>query len=74
MTWLVQYRHAATDRLLRYPSPEEAINAACDLLDNGYDVYRIGMDSLDYSIEKDQIARIYAIRVKAKSPFGRSAH
>jgi len=44
--------------------PEEAIKAACDLLDNGYDVYRIGMDSLDYSIEKDQITRIYDIRVR----------
>jgi hypothetical protein len=33
MTWLVQYRDAATDRLARYPSPEEAIRAACGLLD-----------------------------------------
>ena len=74
MTWLVQYRDAATDRLARYPSPEQAIEAACGLLDNGCDVYRIGMGSLDYSIEKDQIARIYAIRVKGRVPFGRSAH
>ena len=74
MTWLVQYRDAATDRLARYPSPEEAIKAACGLLDNGCDVYRIGMDSLDYSIEKDQITRICAIRVKARVPFARSAH
>jgi hypothetical protein len=74
MTWLVQYRDAATDRLAGYPSPEEAIKAACGLLDNGYDVYRIGMESLDDSIEKDQITRICAIRVKARVPFGRSAH
>jgi hypothetical protein len=61
MPWLIQYRDATTDRLARYPSPEEAIEAACGLLDNGYDVYRIGMGSLEDSIEKDQIARIYAI-------------
>lgn len=69
MTWLVQYRDAAKDRLARYPSPEQAIKAACSLIDNGCDVYRIGMGSLDYSIGKDQIARIYAIRGKARFPF-----
>lgn len=74
MTWLVQYRDATTDRLARYPSPEQAIEAACGLLDNGYDVYRISMDSLDYSIEKDQITRICAIRAKGRVPFGSSAH
>jgi hypothetical protein len=74
MTWLVQYRDATTDRLARYPSPEQAIEAACGLLDNGYDVYRISMDSLDYSIEKDQITRICAIRAKGRVPFGRSPH
>ncbi|MGD0184012.1 MAG: hypothetical protein ABSC25_02045 [Roseiarcus sp.] len=73
MTWLVQYRDEATDRLVRYPSPEKAIEAACHLLDNGCDVYSIGVGSLDDSITKTEIARIYAIWVKAKFPFGKTS-
>ena len=71
MTWLVQYRDDATDRLVRYPSPEQAIEAACHLLDDGCDVYSMSMGSLDHSITKAEIARIYAIWVKERFPFGK---
>lgn len=42
MTWHIQYRNDATDHIERHPSPERAIEAACCLMDEGYDVYGIG--------------------------------
>jgi hypothetical protein len=65
LTWHVQYRKDATDHVDRYPTPEKAIEAACGLLDDGYDVYGIGTGPLTDSIGKDVIARIYAMWVKA---------
>ena len=60
-SWHVQYRDASTDRIARYPSPEKAIEAACRLIDGGCDVYGIGTGPLSDSIERDQIAKIYAL-------------
>ena len=65
MMWHVQYLQDGVDHLARYPSPEEAIEAACRLIDDGCDVYGIGTGQLTDSIERDQIARIYAIWVRA---------
>jgi hypothetical protein len=70
MPWHVQYRKDATDHIERYPSPERAIEAACRLIDDGRDVYGVGTGPLTDSIEKEQIARIYAMWARAKVPFG----
>jgi hypothetical protein len=70
MTWHVQYRKDATDRIERHPSPERAIEAACRLIDDGYDVYSVGTGPLTDSIEREQIARIYAMWARPKFPFG----
>jgi hypothetical protein len=70
MTWHVQYRKDATDRIERHPSPEKAIEAACRLIDDGYDVYSVGTGPLTDSIEREQIARIYAMWARPKFPFG----
>jgi hypothetical protein len=70
MEWHVQYRKDTTHHILRLPSPEEAIEAACRLIDDGCDVYGIGTGPLTDSIEREQIARIYAIWARARSPFG----
>ena len=70
MTWHVQYHKDATDCIARYPSPERAIEAACRLIDDGCDVYGVGTGPLTDSIEKEQIARIYAMWARAKHPFG----
>jgi hypothetical protein len=70
MTWHVQYRQDAADRLATFPTPEEAIEAACRLIDDGRDVRGIGLGSPDVSITKDAIARIYAIWARAKYPLG----
>jgi len=71
MTWHVQYRNASGDHIERHPSPEQAIKAACRLIDDGCDVYGIGTGPLTDSIGKEQIARIYAMWARAKRPFGR---
>jgi hypothetical protein len=70
MTWHVQYRIGTVDHIERHPSPERAIEAACCLIDDGFDVYGIGTGPLTDSIGKDQIARIYAMWVREKYPFG----
>jgi hypothetical protein len=71
MTWHVQYRDAGEDRIERHPSPEQAIEAACHLLDHGCDVFGIGTGPITDSIGRDQIARIYALWARAKPPAGR---
>lgn len=66
MEWHVQYRKDAVDYVVRYPEPEEAIEAACQLIDDGGDVYGIGTGPLTDSIARDQIARIYEFWARAK--------
>ena len=70
MTWHIQYRSDTTDRIERHPSPERAIEAACCLIDEGYDVYGIGTGPLTDSVDREQIARIYAMWVREKLPLG----
>jgi hypothetical protein len=70
-TWHVQYRKDATDHVIRYPSPEAAIEAACRLIDEGCAVYGVGTGPLTDSIEQEEISRIYAFWARAKYPLGR---
>ena len=70
MTWHVQYRFRTTDHIVRHPSPEQAIEAACILIDHGYDVFGIGTGPLTDSIGSDEIARIYTLWVSAEFPIG----
>jgi hypothetical protein len=46
-------------------TPEQAIETACALLDEGCEVSGLGMGPLANSIDQDQIARIYEIWVRA---------
>jgi hypothetical protein len=69
MMWHVQYRKDATSHVARHPSPEQAIEAACRLIDDGCDVYGVGTGPLTDSIDREQIARIYAMWARAKFPF-----
>jgi hypothetical protein len=50
MMWHVQYRKDATSHVVRHPSPERAIEAACRLIDDGCDVYGVGIGPLTDSI------------------------
>jgi hypothetical protein len=61
MEWHVQYRCEAGHCIVRHKTPERAIEAACRLMDAGCDVYGIGTGPLTDSIDRDQIARIYAL-------------
>ena len=70
MDWHVQYRRDGTAQLLMFPSPETAIENACNLIDDGHDVFGIGTGALTNSIEPEQIARIYAMWRRATSLFG----
>ena len=70
MKWHVQYRRGATGHVVRHLTPERAIEAACRLIDDGCDVYAVGTGPLTDSIEKEQIARIYAMWARAKHPLG----
>jgi hypothetical protein len=70
MTWHVQYRKDGTDFIERHPTPELAIETACCLIYAGVDVLGIGTGPLTDSIGKDEIARIYAMWVREKRPFG----
>jgi hypothetical protein len=70
MKWHVQYRRDSEDLIAEHPSPEQAIEAACGLIDEGCDVYGIGTGPLSDSIGPEHIARIYALWARTSHPFG----
>jgi hypothetical protein len=70
MTWFVRYRDHGVDHFENFATPEEATEAACQLIHRGVDVYSIGTGSPSDSIDKDQILRIYQTWLRGKRPFG----
>jgi hypothetical protein len=70
MTWHIQYRKDGTEHTARHSDPETAIEAACRLIDGGWDVYGIGTGPITDSIEGEQIAQIYAMWARARYPLG----
>ena len=70
MPWRVQYRDESGKSILAFRSPERAIEAACSLIDSGYQVLSIGSADPDDAISEIEIARIYAIWERGKKPFG----
>jgi hypothetical protein len=71
MEWHVQYRCGGADHLAMFPSPETAIENARRLMDDGHEVFGIGTGALTDSIEREQIAGIYAVWARTKSPLGK---
>ena len=57
------------NHLVMFPGPGAAIENTCRLIDEGHDVFGVGAGALTNSIEREQIARIYARWASAKSPF-----
>ncbi len=57
---------------MRHASPENAMEAACLLIDDGCDVYSVGTGPLADSIGPEEIGRIYATWVRARAAFGLS--
>jgi hypothetical protein len=70
MPWHIQYRKNGSDLIVRAPTPEAAIEAACHLIDEGSDVFGIGTGPLTDTIARNEIAHIYAIWAREKRPFG----
>jgi hypothetical protein len=66
MTWHVQYSANGEDRVSQHPTPEMAIETACDLIDSGHEVKGIGTGELTDSIGVEQIAKIYSIRNRTR--------
>lgn len=72
MDWHVQYRgRDGVDHVVMHSTPEEAIEAACRLIDDGCDVYGVGTGPLTDSIAREDIARIYVFWVRARAPWPR---
>jgi hypothetical protein len=69
MTWHVQYCDGEMERIERHPSPEMAIDCVPPYRRRPRRLWhRHG--SLDESITREEIARIYVLWVRAKYPFG----
>ncbi len=66
MTWHVQYRDGGEDRICRHPTPEQAVDAACGLIDGGCQVTGIGTGPLTDSIGPEEIEKIYDLWRRAK--------
>jgi hypothetical protein len=71
MDWHVQYRRDGKEHVVRHISPEDAIEAACVLIDDGFDVHGLGTGPLVHTIDRDRINAIYNLWAKARHPFGR---
>ena len=62
MTWHVQFtKLGGVTEIVRFTTPERAIEEACRMLDDGYDVFGIGTGPLSDSIDRGQITRIHEI-------------
>jgi len=68
MTWHIQFRSGEGDHIERFPTPEQAIDAACRLMDAGCDVYGIGTGPLTDSVGREGIAKMYAIYTRFTPP------
>jgi hypothetical protein len=69
MEWFVQSRHDAVDHIEWHPDEEDAIEAACQLIDTGVDVFGLGSGPLTDSIGPEYIKRLYQLWARKKYPF-----
>ena len=70
MSWHIQYRDDTKDYIVWHASAALAIEAACCLMDDGYDVYGIGTGPLADAIGPVEIALICATWVRTRSSPG----
>lgn len=59
MEWQVRYQRRSTECFGRYPTQEIAVKAACLLIDQGCDVFGIGLASETAELGREQIAEFY---------------
>jgi hypothetical protein len=72
MDWYVQFRRDAVDDMSWHPTQEDAIEAACRLIDVGIDVFGLGTGPLTDAIGPEYINRLYQLWAREKYPFGRA--
>ncbi len=70
MEWHVQHRRNGADSVVWLLTPEQAIETACRLMDDGGDVFGIGTGALTDSIGPGEIAKIYAMWSRARPAWG----
>jgi hypothetical protein len=73
MEWYIQFRRDAVDHIDWHPTPEDAIDAACQLIDVGVDVFGLGTGPLTDAISRESINRLYQLWAREKYPFRRTA-
>jgi len=66
MTWDIRYNRGTEDYLESHPTAETAIEVACLLIDQGCDVYGIWTGHLTEAVDREQIIRIYGLRIKPR--------
>ena len=69
MEWHVQYRRDTVDHIEMLLTPEAAIEKACLLIDDGCLIYGIGIGPLTDAIGHGEIAQIYCLWSRARSPY-----
>jgi len=67
IAWDVLFLDGKEERLARYENHALAIDAACELINKGYEVHGISRGPLAYPIGKQTITHIYAIWAREKS-------
>jgi hypothetical protein len=57
----VRYRRGSETLVIWRPCKETALEVACSLISQGFDVSGVGTGPLTHTIDKDEIARIYTL-------------
>ena len=60
MAWYVRFRFDGAGHIDRHPTKEAAIEAACCLIRDKCEVLAISAAPRDISLDRDQIARLFA--------------
>ena len=68
MTWQIVYNHRGTLALKLVKGRESALNAACDILDSGGEVYRIEIPGTLVAIHAEELRKICVERKDASRP------
>jgi hypothetical protein len=64
MTWDIRYNREGLDHLEAHPTAESAIVGACTLIDDGCDIYGVWSGHLIEAVDREQIFRVYSLRIK----------
>jgi hypothetical protein len=72
MTWYTEYLNDTVEQIEGHASAELAIEAACQLIESGSDVHRIGNGQPEDSLGRAQIARTMPSGPRRRNRSGRT--